>query len=47
MCRYRTGYLRVQHGECSEGLKDFKSNPVDGCTDDLLKITGFKMPAGF
>jgi hypothetical protein len=23
-------------------LEDFQSNPVDGSTDDLLKITGFQ-----
>lgn len=40
-------YVHVQHGECADALKDFVSNPFDGCTDDLLKITGFKLPAGF
>lgn len=40
-------YLHIQHGECTESLKDFKSNTFDGSTDELLKITGFKMPAGF
>jgi len=33
----------VQHGEQPESLKDMTSNPVDGETDDLIKITGFKV----
>lgn len=32
----------IQHGEQPDALKDFASNPVDGETDDLIKITGFK-----
>jgi len=40
-------FVNIQHGECPDELKDFVSNPVDGCTDDLLKITGFRLPVGF
>ncbi|MFQ5740405.1 MAG: alkaline phosphatase PhoX [Acidobacteriota bacterium] len=38
-----TAFYIVQHGEQSEALKDFVSNPVDGETDDLIKITGFRL----
>jgi hypothetical protein len=33
----------MQHGEQPVSLKDFVSNPVDGRTDDLIKIIGFKV----
>jgi hypothetical protein len=36
-------FYMVQHGEQPESLKDFASNPVDGRTDDLIRITGFKV----
>lgn len=36
--------VAIQHGECPEALQDFVSNPDGGCTDDVLKITGFKIP---
>jgi hypothetical protein len=35
-------YYNVQHGEQPAVLLDFVSNPVNGQTDDLIKITGFK-----
>lgn len=38
-------YYNVQHGSQISNLRDMKSNPVDGSTDDLIKITGFKLPA--
>jgi secreted PhoX family phosphatase len=34
----------LQHGQQPEALLDFTSNPVDGQTDDLIQITGFKLP---
>jgi hypothetical protein len=34
-------YYIVQHGEQPGSLLDFGSNPVNGETDDLIKITGF------
>eukprot|EP00178_Gracilaria_changii_P007352 TRINITY_DN2345_c0_g1_i1.p1 TRINITY_DN2345_c0_g1~~TRINITY_DN2345_c0_g1_i1.p1 ORF type:complete len:541 (-),score=85.29 TRINITY_DN2345_c0_g1_i1:224-1783(-) len=37
-------FVSIQHGECPDVLKDFVSNPDGGCTDDILKITGFKRP---
>lgn len=40
----RVAYVHIQHGECPQELKDFDSNPFNGCTDDMLRITGFKMP---
>ena len=36
-------YMVVQHGEQPDALLDFDSNPTTGRTDDLLKITGFKV----
>ena len=39
----QTAYLSIQHGETPAALADPNSNPVDGKTDDLLKITGFKL----
>jgi secreted PhoX family phosphatase len=40
----KVAYYIVQHGQQPEELLDFESNPVDGRTDDLIKITGFKLP---
>lgn len=37
-------YLVIQHGESPAALSDFASNPVDGRTDDLIRITGFRLP---
>lgn len=42
-----TTFVHIQHGECPDELKDFRTNPDGGCTDDLLKITGFKAPRGY
>lgn len=39
-----TAFVAVKHGECPDALKDFQSNPESGCTDDLIKITGIKLP---
>jgi hypothetical protein len=39
----RTAFYIVQHGEQPDSLLDFDSNPVDGQTDDLIKLTGFKV----
>lgn len=36
-------FYMVQHGEQPESLLDFTSNPVNGRTDDLIKLTGFKV----
>ncbi|KPK66603.1 MAG: hypothetical protein AMS21_01360 [Gemmatimonas sp. SG8_38_2] len=36
-------YYHVQHGQQFDSLRDFDSNPVNGQTDDLIKITGFKL----
>jgi hypothetical protein len=36
-------YYIVQHGGDVVALRDFTSNPIDGLTDDLMKITGFKL----
>ncbi len=41
----QVAYYVVQHGEQPAGLLDFASNPVNGRTDDLIKITGFANPA--
>ena len=38
----RNAFYIVQHGQQQNSLLDFTSNPVDGSTDDLLKITGFQ-----
>ena len=38
-----TAYMVVQHGEQPDELLDFASNPVNGRTDDLIKVTGFKV----
>ncbi len=37
-----TAYYILQHGQQPAALLDFGSNPVNGRTDDLVKITGFK-----
>jgi hypothetical protein len=36
-------YYPVQHGQQFTGLREFDSNKVDGRTDDLIRITGFKL----
>jgi hypothetical protein len=36
-------FYNIQHGQQPPALLDFSSNPVDGRTDDLIKITGFKV----
>ena len=36
-----TAFYIVEHGEQPPSLLDFPSNPVNGRTDDLIKITGF------
>lgn len=36
-------YYIVQHGQQIDELRDFASNPIDGRTDDLIRITGFKV----
>ncbi len=41
--RGKVAFVIVQHGEQADGLLDFDSNPVDGKTDDLIMITGFKI----
>jgi hypothetical protein len=33
----------VQHGQQPVSLLDMTSNPINGQTDDLIKITGFKV----
>ena len=38
----KRAFLIIQHGEQDDSLLDFDSNPVDGRTDDLIMITGFK-----
>jgi secreted PhoX family phosphatase len=38
----RTAFYIVQHGEQDPALSDTASNPVDGSTDDLIKIRGFR-----
>jgi hypothetical protein len=39
----RVAFVNIQHGEQPDALRDFTSNPVNGATDDLLMITGFKV----
>lgn len=39
-----TAYLSIQHGEQPSELLNFESNPVSGETDDIIKVTGFKLP---
>ena len=38
-----TAFYHVQHGEQPADLLDMDSNPWNGETDDLIKITGFKI----
>jgi len=38
----KVAFVMIQHGEQPDSLLDFKSNPVDGRTDDLIMIRGFK-----
>jgi hypothetical protein len=38
-----TAYLVLQHGEQASDLLDFATNPTDGTTDDLIRITGFRV----
>ncbi len=38
-------FYNVQHGGQPAGLLDNTSNPINGRTDDLIKITGFAPPA--
>ena len=39
----KVAYYHVQHGQQFDELLDFDSNKVNGYTDDLIKITGFKV----
>jgi len=39
----KVAFVIVQHGEQPDSLLDFDSNPVNGRTDDLIMITGFKI----
>jgi hypothetical protein len=39
----QTAYLVLQHGEQASELLDFDTNPTDGTTDDLIRITGFRL----
>jgi secreted PhoX family phosphatase len=39
----KVAYYNIQHGQQPAALLDFASNPVDGTTDDLIRITGFKI----
>ena len=38
-----TAFYHVQHGEQPEALKDYASTPMNGYTDDLVRISGFKV----
>ena len=38
-----TTYVIMQHGEQPAELPDFASNPVNGRTDDLIRVTGFRV----
>ncbi|MGH8589859.1 MAG: hypothetical protein ACREXX_11185 [Gammaproteobacteria bacterium] len=38
----KVAFYNVQHGQQPAALLDFTSNPADGTTDDLIKITGWK-----
>ncbi len=38
-----TAFYHVQHGEQPAGLLDYDSNPMNGQTDDLIRISGFKV----
>lgn len=37
----KVAFMIVQHGQTPKVLNDYASNPVDGKTDDLIRITGF------
>jgi hypothetical protein len=39
----KVAYYILQHGQQPASLLDFVSNPFNGQTDDLIKITGFKL----
>jgi hypothetical protein len=39
----RVAYYIVQHGQQPASLLDFTSNPFNGNTDDLIRITGFRV----
>jgi len=39
----QVAFYFVQHGQQADSLLDFASNPVDGRTDDLMRITGFDL----
>lgn len=38
----KVAFYNIQHGEQHPDLLDFASNPIDGRTDDLIKISGFE-----
>ena len=38
----KVAYYHVQHDQQPDELRDFESNPLDGRTDDLIRLTGFK-----
>ena len=38
----KVAFYNVQRGQQSAALLDITPNPVDGTTDDLIKITGWK-----
>ena len=42
-----TAFYHIQHGQQPDELRNFDSSPVDGRTDDLIKITGFKKINGY
>lgn len=39
----KVAFYHVQHGQQFPELLDFDSNPMNGNTDDLIKISGFKL----
>lgn len=43
----RRAFVIIQHGEQPDALLDFDSNPVNGRTDDLIMVTGFKQKFRF
>jgi len=40
----RTAFVVLQHGENNPATLDFGSNPVDGRTADVIRLTGFEVP---
>lgn len=40
----KVAFLIIQHGQQPAQLFDFNTNPIDGRTDDLIKIEGFRLP---